>query len=569
MIPLQSGGRRLDFISGTSLAAGSCLFLLLTRAAAQYGDSLNYVWAARTGQGLFHPHHLIFNFVIREIYRLFQALGLGLTALDAAQLHNILWSGIAVVSVYAIGRRVFGSRSGSILAALGLLVSQGFWEYATQAQSYAPAVGSLALLAFVLVRKPIGRYRWWDWTGIAVLLAVAILYHQGNILFVPPLSVFILASAGRRGRRPLLLTGALSGALVLGAYAAGLVLSGGERTVSGFVRFVFSYAYHPAPLWGTWKNFSLRGMGYLLFSQLRCLITVWKPVRPFLLIGLGLGLAMLIALSAVLLRRRPAGRAWRAFLLVWLAAEYAFYLWWAPYDKPWFIITIIPAIFLSGQTVRDLGIRLPARPGKHFAVVAMMAALLAAVAVFNYATFIRPLQTSLGRDYAEARAAAHCAAGEEFILSSFDVQEHLRYYFGRRDVLQVEIIPMSICQGLALPEAYGRLAGTPFILPFIYLLPQTQLSMVGGYDHPAGWKRYLEWIFDVKKSGGGEAEDCRAFATLLCAPGYLRIGLERLPLTGWSDLLSRLDALGAASFGADPASFKNWAGQTGGAGWGR
>ncbi len=563
MIPSPNGQRHPDFFPAALLSAGSFLFLFLTRSAAQTGDSLNYVWAARTGSDLFHPHHLIFNFVIREIHGLFTALGLGLTALNTAQLHNIVWSVVAVVSVYAIGRRVLLSRLGAILAALGLLVSQGFWEYATQAQSYAPAVGSLALLVFLLVRKPVERFRAGDWAGIAALLAVAILYHQGNLLFVLPLAVFIFASAGRRGWRPLSAAGALSGILVLGAYIAGLASSGGERTVPGFVRFIFSYTYHPAPLWGTWRNYSPHGLGYLLFSQLRCLLTVWKPVRPFLLAGLGIGLAALVTGSAVLLIRRPAGRAWRAFLLVWLAVEYAFYLWWAPYDKPWFIITIIPLIFLSGQVARDLGPRFPARPAARWAAAGITAAFLVAVAGFNYATFIRPLQTSLGRDYAEASAAAHCAAGEEFILSSYDVQEHLRYYFDRRNLLQIEIIPMSLCRDLALPKAYERLSGTAFVLPFVYLLPQTRLSMIGGYDSPAGWKRYLEWIFRVRKDAGGEVRSCRTFAALSCASGYLRIGLERTAVAGWPDFLSRLDALGAASFGADPASFTKWAGRTG------
>jgi hypothetical protein len=279
--------------------------------------------------------------------------------------------------------------------------------------------------------------------------------------------------------------------------------------------------------------------------------------------GLGLGLTALIATSAVLAFKRAAGQAWRAFLLVWLAVEYAFYLWWAPYDKPWFIITVIPLIFLSAQAARDLGSRFPARPAARRAVAAMATAVIVALAGFNYATFIRPLRTSLGRDYAEAGAAAHCVAGGEFILSSYDVQEHLRYYFDRGNLLQIEIIPMSICQGLALPKAYGRLSSTPFVLPFIYLLPQTRLSMVGGYDSPAGWKRYLEWIFDVRINDRGEPYDCRAFGALPCAPGYLRLGLERTALGGWLDFLSRLDALGAASFAADPVSFTKWAGETG------
>ena len=565
MVSRGAGRKSRDFWPGAALAAGSFLLLFLTRSAAQTGDSLSYVWAARTGQGLFHPHHLLFNFIIREMHLLSAAAGLGLTPLDAAQIHNILWSVAAVVSLYAIGRVLFASRRWALLAAAGLLVSQGFWEYATQAQSYAPAVGSLALLAFLLIRKPVGRFRTGDWAGIAVLLAVAVLYHQGNVLFVAPLAVFILLSLGPRGLRPLFLTGAFSGLIVVSAYAIGLVSSGGEKTAAGFVRFIFSYAYHPAPLWGTWRNFSPHGLGYLLFSQLRCLIPIWKAGRLFLLAGLGAGLAALFIGSAVRLRRRTGDRAWGAFLLTWLAVEYAFYLWWAPYDKPWFIVTVIPLIFLTGQAARTLGSRLLSRPGARPAASAAAALLLAAAAGFNYAASIRPLQTSLGRDYAEASAAAHCAAADEFILSSFDVQEHLRYYFGRRNLLQMEIIPMSLCQDLTLPAAYARLARTPFVLPFIYLLPQTRLSMVGGYDSPAGWRRTLEWIFDVRRDAGGEARDCRAFAELPCAAGYLRVGLERLPLAGWSDFLTRLDALGAAAFGADPESFRTWDRKTGAA----
>jgi 4-amino-4-deoxy-L-arabinose transferase-like glycosyltransferase len=545
------------WVPGACLAAVSFVFLFLTRSAAQYGDSLNYLWAAKTGQNLFHPHHLIYNFVVRHLHALFQTVGLRADILDTAQIHNILWSVVAVLAVYGIGRKVFVDRRWALPAALALLVSQGFWEYAGQAQSYAPAVGSLCFLAWLLVRRPVGEIGTGGLLASAGVLALAILYHQGNVLFIVPLVVFFLAARGRQGWRPLAFIIVPAGILVLASYAAAVVLSGFERSLSGFARFVFSYAYHPAPLWGTWRNLSIRGLGYLLFSQLRCLITVWKPVRPLLLAGLAAGLLGVFVGSALRLRRSAESRPWTAFLASWLLVEYLFYLWWAPYDKPWFIITVVPLIFLGAALVPKRIRERLARPPARSAAFWTALVLLAAAAAYNYASFIRPLQTSLGRDYAEAAAVARAAGSGEYILSSFDVQEHLRFYFGRQLLLQVEIVPMTICQDLALPAAFAPLAGRPFVLPFQYLLPQTRLSMIGGYDAPAGWRRTLEWIFDVRRDAAGRVLSCREFSELPAAPGYLRIGTARSDLAGWSDFLARLDVL-AGLFGMDPRSFADW-----------
>jgi hypothetical protein len=562
---MADSGNKRTIAAGAVLTLGSVLLLFLTRTAEQYDDSLNYAVSIKTGIDLFHPHHLLFNPMVRGIYLLWAAVGGRITAVDAAQVHNILWAAVAVAAVFLWIRRCLDSVRAGWLAGLGLLVSLGFWEYATQAQIYIPALAVLACAVLVVQRASTHGWTRRRWFLLGFLYVLAMLYHQTNILFIIPLAAFIIVRFGRAEGRRLaaffVTTGTAMAAIYIGIFWAFVE---GEKSIRGFLRFLLHYHFHPDPLWGTLRNVGPEGISYLLFSQLRDFIPVVDPYQKIAVAAFGFLLLGLAAWNlAALFRREAANKPWRAMILVWLVVHFLFFLWWSPREKNMFIISLLPLAGLAALAIGDL--RAAGRPTRTRTTVWTVAGavLLLAVAAGNWTAFIRPHHLSLGPAYEEARSVARCASPEDFVLATFNVRENLRYYFGRTRILQAEIIPLSICQDLSLPAEYGILAETPFALPFRLLLPQTKISMISGYDHPSGWKRYLGLLFGVRENPGGGAVACRAFASLSGSPGYIRIDTNSVALDGWPDFLARLDALGAAAFGAQPRSFQQWVEKTG------
>lgn len=542
---------------GLGLAVASFVFLFATRAATQYGDGLRYIQSARTGVGIFFPHHLLYNALIRVLYLGVDAVRPGIDVLLVAQVHNILWAAVAVGVMFAIVGRMTGSVRWAFVAALGLLFSNGFWEYATQAQIYVPAMAVLALLSWVLVRLPQARLSPRDCLLIGGLLILSILYHQSNVLFVIPMAFFVLRKTGLRNWKRLLMVVAVSGGIVLCLYVAAFQTTGSEPTISAFIRYALDYTYHPAPDWGTWKNISPYGLGYLLFSQLRNIMTVLDPVQKPMIALLGLILAALLIDHVRRRQRNAVAESGRDLFWIWLGVHFVFFLWWAPSYKNMFTISLFPLIILLFLGLRDLKQRI--RPGRIPKPVPATAAAigLALLAGVNYATFINPLRMSLGSEYEEARRLDAFVSADDFILTNFDIQEHLAYYFNRRKLLEYDIASLSICRGLPLPESFDILLKSNFVWPVSFVYPDSQRTSINGYDDPEGWSQLLAWLFGLEFDATGDVVSSRAF-TALKAVGYIRIGTERIAFSGWPDFLRRLDRFVQVNFGAPPGIFERW-----------
>ena len=538
---------------GLVLLAAVLALLFLTRSAEQYGDSLKYLESARTGLDLYHSHHLGYNSSIRVFYLGLTALGARIDIITSAQIHNFLWALLALLAMAVLARRLTGSTVWAVLAAAALLVCQGFWEYASQAQVYIPAMAVLALMACLASGRP-GQ----PWTpnraaALSGLFVLAVLFHQTAVLFLLPLVVLFVLSADFLSRRRLIGAAVLAALLILGLYAAAYLMTGDSFSASGFLRYAMDYTFHPAPNWGTWRNVSPNGLGYLLFSLLRNIITVFRSTRLPALAGFGLFLAGLYVWHGLRLRnKRDASRPVRAFLLAWLAVHGGFYLWWAPHDKNNFVIALFPLVLLTALAGHDLAAGLP-RPGRRWAVVAA-GALIIGLGTVNYATFIRPLQLSPGPDFAEAARLDACVPAGDYILSSNEVQANLVFHFRRSELLQVEILPMCFAQGFDLPEAYQALALHPFVLSPAFLDPASRLSIVTGYEHAEGWRRWLVWLFGLELDARGEVVSGRAFERLSCGGSILRIRTDRSPWRGWPEFLERLDKTVAPASGAEAAS---------------
>jgi hypothetical protein len=539
------------------LAVASFVLLFATRAATQYGDSLRYIQSARTGDGIFFPHHILYNTLIRALFLGAEAVRPGIDALIVGQVHNILWAAVAVVVMFAIVRRMTGSVRWAFVAALGLLVCQGFWEYATQTQIYVPAMAVLALLAWTLLRIPPSILSIRDCFLVGGLYVLSILYHQSNVLFAIPMVFFILRKTGLRNWKRLLVIVAVSGGIVLLLYIAAFRATDSERTVSGFIRYALDYTYHPAPNWGTWKNISPVGLGYLLFSQLRNIVTVFDPVQKLMIVFFAVILAALMIDNLRRMRRNAAAESGRALFWIWLGVHFAFFLWWAPHDKNMFTISLFPLIILFLLSARDS--KRGVGPSRISSPVSLAAAVigLAVLAGVNYATFIKPLHDSRGADYEEARRLDAGVPPGDFILTNFDVQQNLVYHFKRRHALLIDIAAISFCRELHLPAAYGDLQNSTFVFSPDYFFPDSRLSLISGYDNPKGWKKFLAWLFELEVDAVGKVVSGRTFSALEPV-GYLRIGTERIALSGWPDFLGRLDKFVQVNFEVPPGIFERW-----------
>ena len=89
------------------LALASFAILFGLRPAEQTGDGLDYAVSIRDGDVTFHPHHLLFIPIIRAIMTVTSSFGEAGDAVLASQIHNTLWSVIAILATYLLITRVF------------------------------------------------------------------------------------------------------------------------------------------------------------------------------------------------------------------------------------------------------------------------------------------------------------------------------------------------------------------------------------------------------------------------------------------------------------------------------
>ena len=511
MTSVQAGafldGRRRGILVA-AVPAIALVLLFATRALEQTADSLAYALAARTGEGMFHPHHLLFTPLVR-----LSALALAVAwpspdPILAGQIHNILWALIALVSVQVIAREILATEAGALLAALGLLVCRGFWLYATQIEVYVPALGCLALIAAVLARRgdrPLGlRHH----VLLAGLLALAVLYHQGNVIFCVPLAWHLLAS-GRNDRRGAVVIFGLAGLAVLCGYVAAFCFSDASGAaaaavgfragtgVRGFVRFCLAYAFHPSPGWGTWRNLGLFGAGRLVHSQLRDIVTFPWALRFVAIPGFGLSLALLAGWHLRRLIQERGRHAMRGFLLVWLATFHAFYLWWFPGEKEFFIIPLVPLVLLAGLFVKDLIERRRTSPRRSIGLPALALLVLCLIGASNAATTILPYHRSRGPAYRDAALLASGAPADCVAVVDYAVGQNLRYYFDRKGFIEAQMPLFYFYLDRPLPDAY-RLEGSPCVIADLALIsPAYSLGGLNAYDRPDEWLRYVRWVFGV------------------------------------------------------------------------
>jgi hypothetical protein len=495
--------RRLTIlIPGVLLAAGIVVALASTAALEQSNDSLSYLVKARDGRRLFHPHHLVFNAAVRALY-----LGLDWTvgARDvvlAAQVHNLVFTFVALLAVYWIGLRWLKSQ---LLGLIGLALygsTTAILVYATQAEVYVPAVAVLGVAAaffLMLVESPASTSAR---AGLVAAWVLAVLYHQTAVLFLIPIAVTVLLSRRWELARAVAVVSALAGAVVLGAYWIAYRAMAAESSEMGsFLDFIFSYAVTPGVRWGSAANFSWSGVARLLESHVWGLSTL-IPARPGVLIAVAVTGGAAVISAWCLAGQRE--RLLLCFAVSWALTFLAFFVWWLPEETEFAVLTSMPICLAVMASVSTLV--LSSRFGAAGARV--VAAGIMVVTVLNFWGGMRfevlPRHRTMGEAFEQARFLSTFDDGSTLRLSSFNVSGTLRFYFGGSpdSIHVIDNLERALHVGTTPPTWMVRTAWARVIVDLAEIEPRNLHSGRDGFHEPETWLRMMRWIFDLRADEG-------------------------------------------------------------------
>jgi len=536
----SSGSARTLSIIFIIILAVALLFGL--RSAEQTGDALRYAVSIKTSDELFHPHHLLFVPFVQQFFLVLSALSSSVDAVFAAQIHNICWAVIAVISFYYVMARLLENNLAGLLAAVALLLSFGFWSFSTQVEVYVPAAGCLSLIFALLVSSHGRNFGLRETLLASLLLSLAIFYHQTNVLFCVPLGCYLLVSYGKGGVRAFSLAAAVSGFVVLVIYIIVFICVTGDSSPGGFVNFCLQYTYHPNPNWGNLENLGYSGIATMSFTQLRNIATV--PYRLSDICGplFGLFTAAVILWNVLRSIRRASYYKIRIMLVVWLIVYYLFFLWWYPGNQEFFIATLLPLLSLSFLSVRDIVCRFNAE-NTWIKIAAGATAAFVLVMFFVNITVITRMHRSRGAEYDMAEKVAAMAPTDAWICVEYFVMQNLRYYFEKDSVLDVEMPLTWLYNDMAIPDNYRLPPQKEIIVPVMYVVPEYPVGGVDGNKRPDKWEEYLKWLFTIEPNPKSAEVRFREFYIQAGDDGdlYLRLSKTAGQSTAINELLADLD----------------------------
>lgn len=527
-----------------ALVIGSFTLLFVLRTAEQTGDSLLYAISAQTGTALFNPHHLLYTPIVHLLFRAFSSIFESGDVIFAAQFHNITWAAVTVVASYFIVRHLLGSSLVGVLAAVCLLVAQGFWFHSTQVEGlYVAATGCLALLVAILVLRRNTNLGLAQVAGISLLLAMSVFYHQSNVLFTIPLAYYLIATQGRQAWKTLAAILSLAGFIVLLTYIIVFLSIRDNITVGEFIRFCLSYFHYPNPDWGTFRHFSIDGGNKLLDSQFGNIVSFTNDalngLATFAMFAVSVGIAVW---NIMQIARHAAHDKLRGFLLLWLVVYLTYFLWWLPQERHFFVATLVPILLLAFLTLKDLTDRfVRSNSGRRIAI----AAIPIVVAVILFAAnlqVILPKHQSRGLQYARAAELVGISTGQCLILYDFTIGQHLKYYF---DVDRYSETWPALLRFYQHDEAY-QLPDLEeeecIIVPWYHVTPKWVVAGFDGYSHPSEWLGFMEWLFDFEYDSQQRLVAARAFEVVDGDEGiWILISSNQRDVDGIDGLFQILD----------------------------
>ena len=388
------------------------------------GDGLGYVKAALAGA--LYPGHLAYVPLLAVVARVAGATR-PVELVWPARVVSAVAAALAAWLVGDLARRRHGDERAAWAAMLGLAASWGALSAGSDVESYAPALGALALALWLAERqRPLAA-------GLAC--AAATLLHVENLLFIP---VCALVLDGRRARLVL-----ISGAAIALAYA--LVLPAhGVAWLAGA-----SHGLH----------YPLRATTPLIAIYGACKALVYAPY-PYeaswtrVLVSFAVGAAAALALATCMRRPLPP--------LATLA-------WIAPY-------TLVGVAFFASDAERWTFL-LPLAWLAAAATPRRALAIATAVLIANLILWLPTARDGTLRARAVA-AAAHLGPGDVVVSPGHGWDEYIGFY----DASGARPFPLVYYAGTlgpaALPSAIAQAAKNH----------QLYLARFADDGDPMGWK---------------------------------------------------------------------------------
>jgi len=481
------------------------LFLFL-RAANQTPDGLSYAVAVRSGLDMFHPHHILYVPVARLIH-----LATRVDPITATLWQNLFWTVVLALAAWRLASLVFEGRTARVLGVCALLATRGVMIYSVRVETYLPALACLTLATALAAEH---RIRAWL---LAPVLALAVLYHQTNVLFVIPLLVLMVSGRPKGirdtgGLGKIAATTLVAAIMVLIVYLAGFRFEGSP---GGFWAFTLSYARAPIEAWGNFDYYSSHGISLLSLSQLRMILPIRDSAALPGSVAMFAALAVLVGWHIDRIRRKDRFVRLRLFGLVFLAVYLLFFLWWMPSDTDFFLATLLPLWLLGLIMVADLPHAVRSLP--------LAGAVVLVLAAGNIVFTILPMHRDPGPGRTLALALDRAAPDGVEMVVGYSVQQEMLYFTGRTAVHEGNGLARAVLAG-ETPWSGAPDAGAAVVIEGPYLRGLLDLDDVASME-------FLRWLVGFDPEEGS----CRVVTALARADGLL-LGPGRRQVSSWPPL---------------------------------
>jgi hypothetical protein len=532
--------------------------LIVFRSAAQTGDSLEYARSIRSGELLFHPHHLLFNPIVRGLWKGMAVIFPEVSPITAAQVHNIFWALVVLAAVFVLVRRMTGSIGAAALGSLALFSFLGFWQYTTYVEVYVPMMGCLAVVLAGLQIIPKDRISLGLGGGLAAVFTLAVFYDQTSVFFSFPLVILMASRLGKRGVWKAVGLLAAAGTTVLAGYLFAFLTTSNPRTLAGFCQWCLSYAFQPDPSWGSWSNVSPLGAAKLLLSFARITLPIARHLFLPAVICSGLVVASLAVGTLAAIRRRAADIPWRIALSLWIGTTVAFMWWFSPSGYELAIPLLLPFLLLAVRTIADFWESSADSRKARRRSLGFLTAAVTGLFILNFVGAVLPARADRGDAFHRAALVQSAAPQNAIVVADYYMRENLRYYFDRPGTLEDVIILYSFYRNLTLPPEYVLGEERPVLIPIAMVVPDSKtVKPYHGDSHPREWRAFVEW-FAGCEIRDGRVVSARPVVAANGLPGYLLVSGERRPVGGLDEVFRDLDEA-ARTADSDPSRpFLSW-----------
>lgn len=446
--------------------------LTLTSNFTAPHDSMAYLNMLKTGEGLWHPHHLLYHVASLQWLKFWKLIFPNVEDYRIVESFSSFWGAATLSIIFIFFRRRFNlAPLTSWLCTAVAGFSYGIWFYSVNVEVYMPSLFFTTRVLYLVTEKEWSSRQVWR---IGLVHSLAILFHQMNILLIPIVlykiitqqkNIYVVKSIFWYGLTGLVLVG--------GAYFLGGWVAEGNNNISDWMAWIRGYtgtSDYWRPL--SWKTPLLAGMGFLrtiiggqfifkigemqdsmdAFLKMHALEDEAFLVRNLssaaiwtaLVLSAVLATLMVILFVQFVARFREKMQEWRHViipLLLYVVVYSAYFFFWMPEILEfWFGQCIICWLLL-------LGTRRPA--GRPLNIMAGLIALL--LLVINYTTSIRPMQ-NINNDigYARIEKLKQTATANDLVIveNPWLLKEFLEYY----TPAPVRVIPGPGFQQIALRQ---------------------------------------------------------------------------------------------------------------------